>query len=215
MPEFLRRPWRRPRWRRKDPFSRVANGDLDILMPPPYDMSPDEQLIAQVEMLLQGLQPGAIDAGSRHVLGNLINSWAHQALARLDAERDERQAVGDVLVGLAQEELASSRPRYEADYARVLHAYEAVAVTYAALTGKKAADLRIYLPPRAAPGPLQSGLGPAELTHPWVEAPGRYPPWGVPGGLPAPGTGAPNGHDPAAGNGHGPAAAPDGDGERS
>lgn len=202
------------RHRRNDPFTRATHGDLDIVMPPPYDMSQAEQqeVLARVEDLLRRLQPGAIDAGSRDVLNNLINSWAHQAIARLDADRDERLAVGDVLVGLAQEELARRKPRYDADYARVLHVYEALDVTFSALTGKKTSDLRAAAPQRVPGEPSRSAVGPVDLTQPWVlpAGPAPYPPLGDLRGFSINGSSAGR-HDHAAADGSGDPKAQPGD----
>jgi hypothetical protein len=150
---------RRPH--RNDPFTRATHGDLDIVMPPPYEMSRDQQVeaLAWVEELLQRVQPGGLDAGSREFLNNLINAWCDEAIARLDAERDERQAVADVLIGLAGEEAARSKPKYDVDLTRALHAREALESALEALTQKRTGDLRESRPPRLDDGPLESTLG--------------------------------------------------------
>jgi hypothetical protein len=161
-----------PGWwyRRRSPFTRGMRRDLDLLKAPLYDMSDTEQqkAIRRIEDLLRRLQPGAIDAGSREVLTNLINSWAYQNLARLDSDRDERQAVGEILLGPALEELARRKARYDADCTRLLVAEEALRVTFEELSGKELSGLRPWRIPREAPSTLRSGLGPADLRHPWV-----------------------------------------------
>jgi len=91
----------------RDPFTRVQDPQrLDLITSHPYDMSVDQQERnrAEIRELITSLQPGALDAGSREVLNNLINARTDAALAELDAARDERQAVADLLVGLAAEE---------------------------------------------------------------------------------------------------------------
>ena len=127
------------RHRRNDPFNRTKHGDLDLLMPPPYDMSDVGQREARqrVETLIGQLQPGGLDGNSREVLNNIINAWMDQELARLASQRDERQAVITMLIGLAREEVSRRKYRYEADYARVQHARQTLAITYRELTGKE------------------------------------------------------------------------------
>jgi hypothetical protein len=199
---------------RRGPFARVMQRDLDLLKAPSYDMSDTEQqkAIRRVEDLLRRLQPGAIDAGSREALTNLINSWAHQSIARLDGDRDERQAVGEILLGPALEELARRKARYDADCTRLLIAEEALRSSFEALTGKELSQLRPWLTPREAPSPLQSGLGPADLRHPWVlpaepaqiPAPRKHAASGLAANGPAANGSAVNGsaaHDSQASNG--------------
>jgi hypothetical protein len=157
---------RSPRWRlpgrgRGSAFLRIAGGDLDIAMPPPYDMSDAAQRQARqtVEKLLGQLRPDGLDGNSRDVLNNLINDWIDQDIARLSAHRAEWTAVSRILIGLAREEVARRQPRYDADYSRAQRARQALAVTYQQLTGKDLADLPSSPPRRDDPGPVGSTLG--------------------------------------------------------
>ncbi len=172
MPRFPAGWWPRRRRERRDPFSHVARGDLDVLMPPPYDVSDARQQAARarIETLVSKLQPGGLDAGSREVLNNMINAVADQEVARLHAERDERQSVGEILIGLAQKQLARRRPRYDADFARMRHAHEALAVTFQALTGKELRDLRAPFPRQADNDPVGSSFGPVDITDSWTRS---------------------------------------------
>jgi len=135
--------WRSRRQRAKDPFSRARKGELDIVKAPPYQVPLEDQLQrrAQVEALIAGLN-GGLDANwaSREVLYNLINGWMLEWIANVDAQRDERQAVLDILIGLAAEELARREARYEADLARVEQTRMALEVAFEALTGRKVSD---------------------------------------------------------------------------
>ena len=166
MPLPLAGWWRRRRGRRADPFTRATTGDLDIVMPPPYDMSGagHTEALDRVEELLGRLRPDGLDAGSLEVLHNLINDWEDQDLARLAAERDERQAVGDVLLGLALEEVARRKSAYDLDLVRAKHAREALDVAFAALAGKRTADLTDTWPQRLDDAPVSSTLGPVDLS---------------------------------------------------
>jgi hypothetical protein len=150
---------------RENAFARATHGDLDIVMPPPYDMPAEvrQEALDRVQHLIDQLKPEALDEGSRDVLNNLINAWADQDIARLAAERDERQAVGDILVGLARERVARLRPQYDADVTRVLHTAEALEVTFEALTGKKHSVLRLNTPRRLDDSTVGSTLGPVDL----------------------------------------------------
>jgi hypothetical protein len=151
----------------RDPFTRVQHPQrLDLVASSPYDMSLDQQERARAEIreLIASLQPDALDAGSREVLNNLINARTDAALAELDAARDERQAVADVLVGLAAEEVARYKPRYDADLARVSQTGAALAVTYKELTGQDPTEYIPARPRRASDGPIQSSLGPIDLS---------------------------------------------------
>src|ERR1700761_8923924 len=148
--------------RRNDPFRRSKHGDLDILMPPPYDDSDANQRQARqrVEELIGRLQPGGLDGNSRDVLNNLINAWMDQELARLDSHHDERRAVVEMLIGLAREEVARRKHRWEADYARAQLARQTLAIAYRQLTGEELDDLR-------SPYPRPGGDG-ADLPAPSV-----------------------------------------------
>jgi hypothetical protein len=155
----------RPDARRRDPFTRAKHGDLDIVMPPPYDMTDHGQRQARqrVEEMIRELQPGGLDGNSRDVLNNLINAWMDQEIARVRGHRDEREAVGIMLTGLAREEIARRRQRYEADYARAQHDRQALAIAFRELTGAELADLGSPHPDHRPGGPLRSTLGPADL----------------------------------------------------
>jgi hypothetical protein len=139
---------------------------LDRITPPTYDMSLDrhEQARAEVAELIGRLQPGALGAGSREVLNNLINARTDAQLAELDAARDERLAVIDNLVARAAEQVATYKPRYDADLARVGQTGAALAVTYEALTGRKPTEFVAPRPRRAGDGHIESTLGPIDLS---------------------------------------------------
>lgn len=155
-------PWRRGRRRS---YSRGVKGALDLQMPPPYDMHPPNQRQdrERVEQLIASLA-GGLDAGSREVLNNLINDLTDQSIARLRVERDERQAVSDILEGLARQEVARYRPRYEADMARVHQAGLALAVTFQDLTGLSMDEVTAPRPPRVQREPLVSTLGAVDVS---------------------------------------------------
>ena len=112
-----------------------------------------EQARAEIAELIARLQPGALDAGSREVLNNLINARTDAQLAELDAARDERQAVVDNLVALAAEQVARYKPRYDADLARVGQTGSALA---ADLRGVDRPDRRPSSSRRARAGPATS-----------------------------------------------------------
>lgn len=135
--------WRSRRRRAKDPYSWARRGELDIVKAPPYQLPLEEQQRrrAEVEALIAGLN-GGLDANwaSREVLYNLINAWMLQWIAMVNAQRDERQAVLDILVGLAAEELARREARYEADLSRAEQARMALEDAFERLTGRKASD---------------------------------------------------------------------------
>ncbi|MGX7826033.1 hypothetical protein ACTG9Q_13160 [Actinokineospora sp. 24-640] len=161
MTGFFRRRGARGLDRRAESLARVVGGELDLIMPPPYDTSETEPAAGRqrVEELIGRLTPNGLDAGSRDVLNNVINDWADAAVARLDSERDERQAVGDVLIGLAREEVARRKPLYDRDLTRALHYREALEAAFVALTGKNTATLLEPAPDRFADHPLRSTLG--------------------------------------------------------
>jgi hypothetical protein len=139
---------------------------LDRITAPAYDMSGDrqEQARAEIAELVGRLQPGALDAGSREVLNNLINARTDAQLAELDAARDERQAVVDNLVALAAEQVARYKPRYDADLARVGQTGSALAATYQALTGRMPTEYVPARPRRAGEWPVESTLGLIDLS---------------------------------------------------
>lgn len=217
--------WRSKRKRRHDPFTRATRDDLDIMMPPPYDMSAERRQAhrAQIEDLVRRLQPKGLDAGSLDVLGNFVNALAAQSVAELDAERDERQAVGEVLIGLAREELARREPGYLADLARVAQTHEALEVTFKALTGKNTAELRGIMPRRLTEGPIRSTLGPIDLTDTWIrtDGSGNTDAEAGPDAEPGPGRPGIGPEDPDAGQGaarrpgNRPSGAPAADGDRT
>jgi hypothetical protein len=140
--------------------------DLDRITPPTYDMSlgRHEQARAEIAELIGRLQPGALDAGSREVLNNLINARTDAQLAELDAARDERLAVVDNLVAVAAEQVARYKPRYDADLARVGQTGSALAATYEELTGHAPSEFVLPGPRRAGDRPIESTLGPIDLS---------------------------------------------------
>ncbi len=179
--------FRIPRWlgggrfRSRDPFTRPAGGDLDILSSPRYD-SPDEKehdrirraLEAEVDERLSDLLPGAVDAYTGDALHAWIDARERQLVARLDAEREERQAVSEALIGLAKEELARRRGSFEAARSRLDHAREARDVTRRALTGKD--QLGPFEPGMSTldPHDVRSTLGPIHLTADGIEESRRH-----------------------------------------
>jgi hypothetical protein len=148
--------------RRNDPFHRAKHGDLDIIMPPPYEMSDAAQQEARqkVESLIGQLQPNGLDGNSRDVLNNLINAWMDQEIARLHSHREEWKAVAGMLTGLAREEVARHRHRYEADYARAQQARQTLALAYEQLTGAQLTDLPSPYSRHVPGDPVRSILGP-------------------------------------------------------
>jgi hypothetical protein len=185
---------RRPR----DPLLRRArSGDLDIARPAPHDMSDAEQARARarIEDLVGRLQPRAIDAGSREVLNNLINSWMDQANARVNGHHIEQTAVSAMLIGLAREEVTRRRSRYEADYARAQHACRTLAVTYQQLTGREMTDLPSPHPAHIDDQVFASTLGAMSWSDTGAP-PGLLPPGPVPAG-PVPAGPVPAGPVPA------------------
>lgn len=169
-------PRRLPRLgRRNDPFRRAKHGDLDILMPPPYEIPAAAQQEARekVESLIDRLQPGGLDGNSRDVLSNLINDWMDQEIARLLSHREEWKAVASMLTGLAREQVARWRHRYEADYSRAQQDRQALALAYEQLTGAPYKDLPSPYPHHAPDGPIQSTLGPVIR---FTDAPGLHVP---------------------------------------
>jgi hypothetical protein len=140
--------------------------DLDRITPPTYDMSlgRHEQARAEIAGLIDRLQPGGLDARSREVLNNLINAWTDGQLAELDAARDERLAVVDSQIAHAAEEVARYKPRYDADLARVGQTGSALAAAYEALTGRRPSEFVPPRPPRVNDEPIQSTLGPIDLS---------------------------------------------------
>ena len=160
---------------RNDPFRRAKHGDLDILMPPPYEIPAAAQQEARekVESLIARLQPGGLDGNSRDVLNNLINDWMDQEIARLLSHREEWKAVASMLTGLAREEIALRRHRYEADYGRAQQDRQALALAYEQLTGAPYENLPSPYPQHAPDGPIQSTLGPVIRR---TDAPGVHAP---------------------------------------
>jgi len=140
--------------------------DLDRITPPTYDMSlgRHEQARAEIAELIDRLQPGGLDARSREVLNNLINAWTDGQLAQLDAARDERLAVVDNLIAHAAEDVARYKPRYDADLARVGQTGSTLAASYEALTGRRPSEFVAPRPPRVNDEPIQSTLGPIDLS---------------------------------------------------
>jgi hypothetical protein len=183
MPSPMTR-WSRRRRRPSDPLLRRARpGGLDIARPAPHDMSDAEPARARprLEALVGRLQPRAIDAGSREVLNNLINSWMDQANARVNGHHIEQTAVSAMLIGLAREEVTRRRSRYEADYARAQHACRTLAVTYQQLTGREMTDLPSPHPAHVDEQVLASTLGAMSWTDTGAPT-GLLPPGPAPEG---------------------------------
>lgn len=131
--------WRRRRDADDAPYSRVT--ELDLLIPARYPMGPQQDRGHQreaVRQLVGGLAPKAIDEGTGEVLHNLINAWADEALALVDAEHQERQTVADHLIGVAAEKFAGLRVRYESAQAEHEHAAAAFAEVQARLLARSA-----------------------------------------------------------------------------
>ncbi|MFY1637653.1 hypothetical protein ACN27F_31005 [Solwaraspora sp. WMMB335] len=152
---------------RRPAFASRGGTPLDLLVPPAYER-PEHQLDAdraRVRELIGSLQQGALDAGSRQVLANLINELGEQSLAELDVARDERRAVGRVLLGMAAEELVRRWERLKSAAVRASHAETALALAFEELTGHSPAD-RVDAQPnpfsaearRSAIGPIDLGL---------------------------------------------------------
>jgi hypothetical protein len=107
---------RRPRARRQQPepeqvLSTVVDSDQGWTIPALYRMAPPADLGTARETLRQlvaELAPDGIDAGTGAALDNLVDAWAGQWTARLDAEHTTREAVCDHLVGIAAEELSAA-----------------------------------------------------------------------------------------------------------
>jgi hypothetical protein len=146
-------------------YSRSAARQLDLEMPPPYDVDPQRQASdrQQVESLIGSLA-GGLDAGSREVLNNLINDMADQALAELRVARDNRQAINDILEGLARQAVARFKPLYDADLARVQQAGVALTVTFTELTGLDLGEVAVPRLPQAEKPPLESTLGAVDVS---------------------------------------------------
>ena len=180
---------RRPRRTVRGPATRGPEQGLDRITPPTYDMSlgRQEQARAEISELIARLQPGALGAGSREVLNNLINARTDAQLAELDAARDERLAVIDNLVAAAAQQVARYKPRYDADLARVGQTGAALGATYEALTGRTPTEFVPPRPRRAGDGHIESTLGPIDLSDdalpPVYPAGGPSERGGVPGDI--------------------------------
>ena len=156
--------------RRVDPFTRASRDGLDLLAAPPYDMSEEIRttLDAEVREMVQRLLPGAVDAYSRDALDDWIEARAEQLVARLDSEREERQAVWEALVGLAKEEATRRKSRYDVDLDNLLRAQHALEVAREALTRTRGiGDLS------ARPAPpdcdeIRSTLGKIDIDADWI-----------------------------------------------
>jgi hypothetical protein len=156
--------------RRVDPFTRASRDGLDLLTAPPYDMSEEIRttLDAEVREMVQRLLPGAVDAYSRDALDDWIEARAEQLVARLDSEREERQAVWEALVGLAKEEATRRKSRYDVDLDDLLRAQHALEVAREALTHARGIG---DLAPRPAPPdrePIRSTLGKVDIDAGWI-----------------------------------------------
>lgn len=87
-----------------------------------------------------------------------------QAVARLESEREERQAVGEALIGLARQEVVRRKPRFDADVDELRQSLEALEVAREALTGRR--RIGPFSPPPDLPTtrPLGSTLADVDLA---------------------------------------------------
>ncbi|MGI9004469.1 MAG: hypothetical protein ACR2GH_22935 [Pseudonocardia sp.] len=173
MPDWAKRF----RKRRVDPFTRASRDGLDLVMSPPYDMDMSEtirtELRGEVEALVARLLPNAVDAYSGDVLDDWLDARADQIVARLDSEQEERQAVGEALIGLARQEVARRKARYDADLTRLQQAQEALEVAREQLTSKRGIGPFTPSLALADSSPIASTLGRVDTAHDWEQDDGR------------------------------------------
>lgn len=169
---------RRNRIRRRDPFTRAARGDLDIIMVPPYDVSETLRVEAraEVESLVARLLPNAVDAYSGEALHNLVNARADQLVARLDAERDDRKAIGEALIGIAKQEVAKRKDRYDADVVLVQYARQALDLAFQELTGRTQVGPFVRLPDRPDDRGVGSTFAGVDVSPEWKSREATDPP---------------------------------------
>ncbi|GAA2512613.1 hypothetical protein [Winogradskya humida] len=121
--------------------------------------------LARIEDLVARLDPGGFDAGSRHALDPLIDSWLGQSLARLDAAREPQLDELEARIGAARRDVARREPAYSADLARVAHTREVLNLAFERLTGRPG-TVPAAAPRLPAPLPLRSIVGPVEGLPP-------------------------------------------------
>ncbi|MFY1659710.1 hypothetical protein [Micromonospora sp. WMMD1274] len=155
----------RPGRRNKVFFAGAPDHPLDLVKPPGYELDESwrAEIRAQVLQRIESLKPGAIDAGTREVVHNYINAQVQQSLKAVEGMRDERRAIARVLVGIADEEVARRKPRFDVDFARACHAIAAAAIAFEKLTGRPATDYLAAAPERAGDRPLYSTVGRIDL----------------------------------------------------
>lgn len=166
-----RPPWtRRLGKRRVDPFTRASGDGLDLLAAPGYDMTESirSTLDSEVRELVQGLLPGAVDAYSRDALDDWIDARAGQLIARLDSEREERQAVWEALIGLAKEEAVRRKSRYDVDLDNLMRAQHALDVAREALTRYRGIGSLSKRPAPPDRDTISSTLGKVDIAADWV-----------------------------------------------
>jgi hypothetical protein len=156
--------------RRVDPFTRASRDGLDLLAAPPYDMSEEIRttLDAEVREMVRQLLPGAVDAHSRDALDDWIEARAEQLVARLDSEREERQAVWEALIGLAKEEATRRKSRYDIDLDDLLRAQHAVEVAREALTSARGIGDLAARPAPPDRDEIRSTLGKIDIDADWI-----------------------------------------------
>ena len=143
----MRSPFKRRRKREAqtvpaDPpsYAVTSGGEGDSwVIPAVYGMAPPANLGTAretVRQLIDGLAPDAIDAGTGAVLDNLVNAWAGQWLARLDADHTLRESVADHLVGVAAENLAARRADHEDASSELAHANRTLAEVHGRLAAE-------------------------------------------------------------------------------
>lgn len=166
LPQWTRRLGKR----RVDPFTRASRDGLDLLAAPGYDMSESirSTLDAEVRDRVQGLLPGAVDAYSRDALDEWVDARARQFVARLDSEREERQAVWEALIGLAKEEAVRRKSRYDVDLGDVLRAQHALDVAREALTRYRGIGPLSKLPAPPDRDAISSTLGKIDIEPDWI-----------------------------------------------
>lgn len=137
--KLARRPFSR-RTGRRFVFAHPPAEPLDLVKPPSYEPPVEwvEKAKADIVDLVEKLKPGAVDAGSREALHNLVNERIEQAINDLDEASGDRLAIASVLVAMASEEVSRLHPGYLDDVAGAGHASTALADTYEELTDRKA-----------------------------------------------------------------------------
>ena len=161
----------RPPLRRVNTLTAPGAVGIDLVSAPPYEMSDAlrDSVRAEVEDLVERLLPNAVDAYSGDVLHRWADTRAGQIVAQLDAERDERMAIGEALIGLAKEEAARRQGKFLAAQIRLREAEAAMELTWTRIAGER------RLPSTASATPvipsLSSPLGRTDLTVDWEPPP--------------------------------------------